>query len=143
MEMRKMKQKNTLLLLLIFACLFTLTACKSVNSNNREETSTGLPSDYIEQPQVMYNNTIYFYYATGRDEVLPDGYSLVGTIEEINSKKSPDKNFYAAGVDLYTGQEIYVNPDSPDIIYLKYDTGFRKFMTESYATANPDEMNQH
>lgn len=124
-----MKKKNNLLFLLLFICLLMMTACNNANSNNNDkEISTGTPTGIIEQPQVMYNNTIYYYTADGRDEDLPDGYILVGEIVAINSEKSPEENYYGSGLDIFIGQEIYSNPDISDVIFLKYDSGFAKFV---------------
>ena len=70
----------------IMAC----TACGSsegnVSGTNGVETSTGVESGMIEQPQVMYDGYIYYYNATGRDEDLPEGYESVGAIEKVDSK---------------------------------------------------------
>lgn len=111
----------------IMAC----TACGSsegnVSGTNGVETSTGVESGMIEQPQVMYDGYIYYYNATGRDEKLPEGYEIAGTIKKVDSKDYPAENFAAAGVDLEAGQEIYISTTEKNVIYLKYDSGYARF----------------
>lgn len=111
----------------IMAC----TACGSsegnVSGTNGVETSTGVESGMIEQPQVMYDGYIYYYNATGRDEKLPEGYEIAGTIKKVDSKDYPAENFAAAGVDIEIGQEIYISTAEKNVIYLKYDSGYARF----------------
>ena len=118
----------------IMAC----TACGSSDGNvsgtNGVETSTGVESGMIEQPQVMYDGYIYYYNATGRDEKLPEGYEIAGTIKKVDSKDYPAENFAAAGVDLEAGQEIYISTTEKNVIYLKYDSGYARF------ERNPEEV---
>lgn len=113
--------------LFIMAC----TACGSsegnVSGTNGAETSTGVESGMIEQPQVMYDGYIYYYNATRRDEKLPEGYESAGTIEKVDSKDYPAENFAAAGVDIEIGQEIYISTTEKNVIYLKYDSGYARF----------------
>lgn len=120
----------------IFICAAALsimacTACGSsegnVSETNSAETSTGVESGIIEQPQVMYDGHIYYYNATGRDEKLPEGYEIAGTIKRVDSKDYPAENFAAAGVDLEAGQEIYISTTEKNVIYLKYDSGYARF----------------
>ena len=107
------------------------TACGNsggnVSETNSAETSTGVESGIIEQPQVMYDGHIYYYNATGRDEKLPEGYEIAGTIKRVDSKDYPAENFAAAGVDLEAGQEIYISTTEKNVIYLKYDSGYARF----------------
>ena len=114
-------------MLSIMAC----TACGysggNVSETNSAETSTGVESGIIEQPQVMYDGHIYYYNATGRDETLPEGYEIAGTIKRVDSKDYPAENFAAAGVDLEAGQEIYISTTEKNVIYLKYDSGYARF----------------
>lgn len=125
----------------IMAC----TACGSsegnVSGTNGVETSTGVESGMIEQPQVMYDGYIYYYNATGRDEKLPEGYEIAGTIKKVDSKDYPAENFAAAGVDLEAGQEIYISTTEKNVIYLKYDSGYARFERshEDDATEEQDE----
>ena len=113
--------------LFIMAC----TACGSsegnVSGTNGVETSTGVESGMIEQPQVMYDGDIYYYNATGRDEDLPERYESAGAIEKVDSKDYPTENFAAAGVDIEIGQEIYISTAEKNVIYLKYDSGYARF----------------
>ena len=111
--------------------IMAYTACGNsggnVSGTNGAETSTGVESGMIEQPQVMYDGYIYYYNATGRDEDLPEGYESVGAIEKVDSKDYPAENFAAAGVDIEIGQEIYISKEEKNDIYLKYDSGYARF----------------
>lgn len=111
--------------------IMAYTACGNsggnVSGTNGVETSTGVESGMIEQPQVMYDGYIYYYNATGRDEDLPEGYESAGAIEKVDSKDYPAENFAAAGVDIEIGQEIYISTAEKNVIYLKYDSGYARF----------------
>ena len=126
----------------IMAC----TACGSsegyVSGTNGVETSTGVESGMIEQPQVMYDGYIYYYNATGRDEDLPEGYESVGAIEKVDSKDYPAENFAAAGVDIEIGQEIYISKEEKDVIYLKYDSGYARFERRPEEVAAEEEADK-
>ncbi|WP_208896029.1 hypothetical protein, partial [Coprococcus sp. ART55/1] len=100
-----------------------------------------MESGMIEQPQVMYDGYIYYYNATGRDEKLPEGYEIAGTIKKVDSKDYPAENFAAAGVDLEAGQEIYISTTEKNVIYLKYDSGYARFerSPEDAAAEEQDE----
>ena len=132
----------------IFICAAALsimacTACGSsegnVSGTNGVETSTGVESGMIEQPQVMYDGYIYYYNATGRDEDLPEGYESVGAIEKVDSKDYPAENFAAAGVDIEIGQEIYISKEEKNVIYLKYDSGYAQFERRPEEVAAEEE----
>ena len=132
----------------IFICAAALsimacTACGSsegnVSGTNGVETSTGVESGMIEQPQVMYDGYIYYYNATGRDEDLPEGYESVGAIEKVYSKDYPEENFAAAGVDIEIGQEIYISKEEKNVIYLKYDSGYAQFERRPEEVAAEEE----
>lgn len=114
-------------MLSIMACTACGNSGGNVSETNSAETSTGVESGIIEQPQVMYDGHIYYYNATGRDEKLPEGYEIVGTIKRVDSKDYPAENFAAAGVDLEAGQEIYISTTEKNVIYLKYDSGYARF----------------
>ena len=132
----------------IFICAAALsimacTACGSsegnVSGTNGVETSTGVESGMIEQPQVMYDGYIYYYNATGRDEDLPEGYESVGAIEKVDSKDYPAENFVAAGVDIEVGQEIYISKEEKNVIYLRYDSGYAQFERRPEEVAAEEE----
>lgn len=126
----------------IMAC----TACGSsegnVSGTNGVETSTGVESGMIEQPQVMYDGHIYYYNATGRDEDLPEGYESVGAIEKVDSKDYPAENFAAAGVDIEIGQEIYISKEEKNVMYLKYDSGYARFERRPEEVAAEEEADK-
>lgn len=114
-------------MLSIMACTACGNSGGNVSETNSAETSTGVESGIIEQPQVMYDGHIYYYNATGRDEKLLEGYEIAGTIKRVDSKDYPAENFAAAGVDLEAGQEIYISTTEKNVIYLKYDSGYARF----------------
>lgn len=114
-------------MLSIMACTACGNSGGNVSETNSAETSTGVESGIIEQPQVMYDGHVYYYNATGRDEKLPEGYEIAGTIKRVDSKDYPAENFAAAGVDLEAGQEIYISTTEKNVIYLKYDSGYARF----------------
>ncbi|MBS6754672.1 MAG: hypothetical protein KH325_00005, partial [Hungatella hathewayi] len=57
-----------LYLLIFIIGIILLTACHSNEID--EKSQTGYESNEIEQPQIMYNDRIYYYGATGFDEKL-------------------------------------------------------------------------
>ena len=69
-------------------------------------TPTGYPSGELQQPQIMYDGLLYYYFATGFDEPLPDGYECVGEVVEVDNVNIPQNDFHGARVELM--QEIYV-----------------------------------
>ena len=126
--------------------IMAYTACGNsggnVSGTNGAETSTGVESGMIEQPQVMYDGYIYYYNATGRDEDLPEGYESVGAIEKVDSKDYPAENFAAAGVDIEIGQEIYLSKEEKNVIYLKYDSGYARFERRPEEVAAEEEADK-
>ena len=128
-------------MLSIMACTACGNSGGNVSETNGAETSTGVESGIIEQPQVMYDGHIYYYNATGRDEKLPEGYEIAGTIKKVDSKDYPAENFAAAGVDIEVGQEIYISTTEKNVIYLKYDSGYARFerSPEDAAAEEQDE----
>lgn len=123
----------------IMACAACGSSEGNVSGTNGVETSTGVESGMIEQPQVMYDGYIYYYNATGRDEDLPEGYESVGAIEKVDSKDYPAENFAAAGVDIEIGQEIYVSTTEKYVIYLKYDSGYARFERKPEEAAEKEQ----
>ena len=115
--------KKIYLLLLTLMPICVLNSCQATNSS--EVTPTGYASDEIDQPQIMYNNTIFYYWATGFDEELPDDYIYIGEVEEIDNKEQPSKNYNGSRLEI--GQKIYINDEKPEIIYIKYENGYARF----------------
>lgn len=126
----------------IMACAACGSSEGNVSGTNGVETSTGVESGMIEQPQVMYDGYIYYYNATGRDEDLPEGYESVGAIEKVDSKDYPAENFAAAGVDIEIGQEIYVSKEEKNVMYLKYDSGYARFERRPEEVAAEEEADK-
>lgn len=126
--------KKLIALGLAVICLFSLVGCGSngidyaevvENRTDVATTPTGLPSEEVQQPQIMYNGEIYYYFATGFDEPLPDGYSCVGMVEVVDNEHTPESECHGARVEM--GQEIYALPGVHDTIYVKYENGYARF----------------
>lgn len=115
--------RNKYILIFVFLLLCLLSSCHLSKSN--ETTPTGYPSNEIDQPQVMYNDTIFYYWATGFDEELPDEYIYIGEVESIDNKEHPLKNYEGSRLEI--GQKIYANDKIPEIIYIKYENGYARF----------------
>lgn len=118
--------KKVIVLILTIICLFGLIGC--VSNNDKGITPTGYPSDEVQRQQIMYNGAIYYYTANGFDNQLPDGYTLVGEVQEVDNKHEPTTNWCGSRVDV--GQKIYAS-DSKSNIYLEYETGYAEFTTLS------------
>ena len=103
-------------------CLLLLTGCRD---EKHSVTPTGYPPGEIDQPQVMYENIIYYYNWTGFEEELPDNYEQVGSVTSVDNIEPPQKNFSGSRVDLE--QEIYALESEPNSIYIKYKNGFALF----------------
>lgn len=112
------------------------------NATSTGENSTGMDRGVIEQPQVMYNGKMYYYFATGRDEALPEGYEGAGVIDTVDRSDPPTKNYSAAGIDLKIGQEIYISKEEKNVIYLKYDSGYARFERRPEEVAAEEEADK-
>lgn len=99
-------------------------------------TPTGYPSGELQQPQIMYDGLIYYYFATGFDEPLPDGYACVGEVAEVDNVNIPQNDFQGARVELK--QEVYASEANSDTIYLKYKQGYAQFTVKE----NPETQNE-
>lgn len=111
---------------LLFFALFVLCGlpgCHKKSDNNA--VPTGHASNEIDQPQVMYDDVVFYYWATGFDEKLPDGYVCIGEVEEIDNENPPSENFTGSRVDV--GQKIYADDKNPNVIYLEYESGYAQF----------------
>ncbi len=120
-----MKKIVFLVITLLLICL--LPGCQKKSDNN--PTPTGHPSNEIDQPQIMYNDTIFYYWATGFDEELPNNYIYVGTVEEVDNEIPPSENFVGSRIDV--GQKIYANDKKSDTIYVEYENGYARFSLSS------------
>lgn len=107
--------------------MISLVGCN--NAGNVIQGSTGAPRNTIEQPQLMYNDTLYYFFATDLVEEIPDEYEKMGSIEGIDAERTPEKNFWASGIDMAVGQEIYACTKDTNEIYVKYNNSFRLFET--------------
>ncbi len=115
--------KKGIAMLLVLSCVMALIGCG--NQNEESAAPTGYPSGTIQQPQVMYNGQVYFYFATGFDELLPDGFELVGSITVVDNDNGPTDHFHGARVEL--GQEVYASETNTDTVYIKYEKGYAQF----------------
>ncbi len=120
----------------LIALMLSLTlvlACVGCNNNRQandllenELSETGYPSGEVQISQVMYNDIIYYYTASGFDNPLPDGYELVGEVNKVDNKQEPSVNWCGSRVDI--GQKIYVSENAA-LIYLEYENGYAEFAT--------------
>lgn len=109
----------------VILCLcFLLVGC-AFNESEEDTVPTGYPSGEISQPQIMYNETLYLYFATGFDEQLPDTFSLAGYVENVDNVATPNTNWSGSRVEV--GQKVYADTNDPNHIYLEYETGYAKF----------------
>jgi len=115
--------KKVIALLLAVSCMLALVGC--AHQTEEPTSPTGYPSGEIQQPQIMYDGLLYFYFATGFDEPLPEGYDYVGDVEEVDNENAPQYDFQGSRVELR--QEIYVLPGIHDTIYVKYENGYARF----------------
>ena len=108
---------------LLVLCILVLPGCTVSSVGNT--TPTGLPSDMVQQPQVMYSGKVYYYKATGLDEYLPETFSYVGEVQIVDNYDYLSDNF--AGCLLEEGQQIYADENNDSLIYLKYNEGYARF----------------
>lgn len=126
--------KKFIAFVLSLSCVLGLPACGNdgtdygeipENKIDASVTPTGFPSEEVQQPQIMYSGQLYYYFATGFDEPLPDGYSCAGIVEVVDNDHIPASECHGARVEQ--GQEIYALPGIHDTIYIKYENGYARF----------------
>ena len=115
--------KKFIALLLALTCVLAMVGCIAIHKD--PTTPTGYPTGKIQQPQIMYNGQVYFYFATGFDEPLPDGYALVGSIAVVDNDNEPTEDFHGARVEL--AQEVYASEADTENVYVKYEKGYAQF----------------
>lgn len=115
--------KKLIVLFLALTCVLAMVGCAAQNEGSA--TPTGYPTGKIQQPQIMYNGQIYFYFATDFDEPLPDGYALVGSIAVVDNDNAPAEDFHGARVELT--QEVYASEDVTETVYVKSESGYAQF----------------
>lgn len=121
--------KKLIALFLTWICVLSLAGCGHQNADST--TPTGYPTGKIQQPKIMYNGQVYFYFATGFDEPLPDGFELVGSISVVDNDNEPTEDFHGARVEL--GQEVYASEANADMVYMKYEKGYAQFAVREKA----------
>ena len=127
-------KKFLVIFVLILCSSLLLTACQNSPVTDHEQQAsdaTGYPSNEIQQPQVMYQNQIYYYRATGFDETLPSGYVCVGSVNHVDNISAPMENFCGSRVEI--GQKIFAAESDPETIYIQYETGYSKFSIKESA----------
>ena len=102
----------------------TLSSCRDTSFQSTENTG-GISGE------IMYNQQVYYYYATGFNDVLPENYLKVGEVKAVNNKEKPTEDFMACRLDI--GQAIYANveQDISNPIYLQYEGGYAQFYLKS------------
>ena len=112
---------------LILVCILGFIGHKKASEIRNEDTTapTGYHTGEIQQPQIMYNGQVYFYFATGFNEPLPDGYELVGSIAVVDNDNEPAEDFHGARVELE--QEVYASEANTETVYVKYEKGYAQF----------------
>lgn len=111
------------ILILLLLALWALTAC-SRSSSPDPAAPTGVSSDEIDQPQIMYGDEVYYYFATGFDEALPEHYAYAGAVKDVDNKNPPGGNFSACRLE--EGQKVYADGDNtwslePNTVYTDWN----------------------
>lgn len=112
--------KKCIPILLVVLLLFCGCGAKTAQDTQPTGHASG-----IQQPQVMYQGIVYYYQATGFDEKVPDTFSLVGTVKEIDNDAPPEKNWCGSLVTV--GANIYADKSNPDCIYVEDSQGISIF----------------
>lgn len=122
-------RKRLLVIFGIFGLL--LAGCHTV-PNAAQETKTIAPTGYAseEVPRIslFYDGSLYFYNATGFDLPQKESWEFLGQIAFVNNLEYPTKDLN--GTHLNVGQEVYRDPEFPQKLYVKYDSGFALFEAE-------------
>lgn len=72
--------------------------------------------------------SLYLYNATGFDFQQKGSWEYLGQIAFVNNLEYPTKDLN--GTHLNIGQEVYKDPEFPQKLYVKYDSGFALFEAE-------------
>ena len=122
-------RKRLLVIFGIFGLL--LAGCHTV-PNAAQETNTITPTGYAseEVPRIslFYDGSLYLYNATGFDLQQKGSWEFLGQIAFVNNLEYPTKDLN--GTHLNVGQEVYRDPEFPQKLYVKYDSGFALFEAE-------------
>lgn len=108
-----------------------LVGCHTV-PNAAQETNTIAPTGYaseeVQRISLFYDGSLYLYNATGFDFQQKGSWEYLGQIAFVNNLEYPTKDLN--GTHLNVGQEVYGDPESPQKLYVKYDSGFALFEAE-------------
>ena len=100
------------------------TAGDDILTQNAAEGRAENTEDFIKK-YIMVSDSVYEYDGVYVNK-LPDGYALIGTVQEVDSEY-PDENF--KGTCLEVGQNIYGSSNEEQIIYIEVsENGFEKFI---------------
>lgn len=100
--------------------LFLIIAMGMLASCSQAEGSTKA----FTRPNVMLDDTVYWFSVSFEDLTLPDSFALVGTTT-ISDTGIAEENFSASGVAA--GAEIYQSDDYPGWIYVRWDKYLNQF----------------
>ena len=122
-------RKRLLVIFGIFGLL--LAGCHTV-PNAAQETKTIAPTGYaseeVQRISLFYDGSLYLYNATGFDLPQKESWEFLGQIAFVNNLEYPTKDLN--GTHLNVGQEVYRDPEFPQKLYVKYDSGFALFEAE-------------
>jgi len=119
--------RKKLFVILGTSCLL-LVGCHTV-PNAAQETNTIAPTGYaseeVQRISLFYDGSLYLHNATGFDLPQKESWELLGQIAFVNNLEYPTKDLN--GTHLNRGQEVYRDPEFPEKLYVKYDSGFALF----------------
>lgn len=107
---------------LLLVVLLLFSGCGQEAS--QEAQPTGYASG-VQQPQVVYQGTLYYYQATGFAETIPSTFSLAGTVAQRNDLTPPQEDWCSSLVAVGAG--IYTDENNPTFIYVEDSQGIAKF----------------
>lgn len=118
----KLRGKLLLSLMLVFLLLIPITGCGNAPASSEEKT-------YSDR---VYISGHLFLSTEKTSDILPENYSLVGTVEDFIPKNEPVETNHSSNC-LPEGCELYLNPDldlndkgTPVHLYAKID-GEKKY----------------
>ena len=136
--MKKMIALLLVLMLLLVGCSEKADVINAEEENEITITPTGYPTGEVQQPQVVYDGLVYYYFATGFDEPLPSGYNCVGIVEVVDNDNPPKYDFHGSRVEV--GQEIYISLGVYGTIYVKYEDGYARFSLKQETLDSSEQM---
>lgn len=116
--------------------VYAITLRTPAERSDGNTVLTGCSEGEIEQPQLMYGDRIYYYMATGFEGEVPEGYSYVGEVKNVDNKNHPTENF--SGCRLTEGQKIFADTKIDSRIYIEYERegGYAEFTVSDRKTGD-------